>query len=182
MEPEQPQQQLPLCESHNHQHVWAAFPHRNRLQEPPLQRIPSSPLVMCCGSREIWGLQEAGGSVELICEMPWIQCETGPQANLYFPGCPCRKHCPYIPTRVCVWAGGEQSYSKARRREESLAKEWHPFCPFPTQPMVLLLPAAAGHWGGRWGGTMPPSPTTCGIAPVGCVRNKLLSFSFHVNC
>lgn len=118
MEPEQPQQQLPLCESHNHQHIWAAFPHRNRLQEPPQQRIPSSPLVMCCqvGSREIWGLQEAGGSVELIRAMPWIQCETGPQANLYFPGCPCRKHCPYILTHVCVgWRGAERQQGQEVR-------------------------------------------------------------------
>lgn len=68
-------------------------------------------------------MQEVGDSAELIRVMPQTECERGLQANLCFLGCPCRKHFPHIPTHMFVWAGGEQGYSKARRQEESLAKE-----------------------------------------------------------
>lgn len=70
MELEQPQQQLPRCENHNHQHIWAAFPHRNQLRETPLQKTPPPYTgdVLPGGVKRNSGLQEAGDSGAHPCD------------------------------------------------------------------------------------------------------------------
>lgn len=57
MEPEQWQQQLPRCESHNHQHIWAAFPHR----KPPLQKTHLLPTGDVLPGGVTRNLEFAGG-------------------------------------------------------------------------------------------------------------------------
>lgn len=121
------------------------------------RKIPPSALLMSCpaGSSKIWGLQKIVDFAELTRVMPGIRHGRGHQADLLFPRLPVRKAPSTHPytiikhvSRTCVHvlvrarAGGEQSYAKVRRQQQSLAKEWHPrgrFCPIPTKTRVLLI-------------------------------------------
>lgn len=148
MEPEQRQQRLPRCESHNRQHIWAAFPHRNRLQEPPPQKTTLLPAadVLPGGVKRNFGVCRRLGALwssSMRCQGYSVGEDSKQTSASLAVHAGSTFH---TSLHTFVWAGGEQSYSKAGREEESLAKERHPFFSFPTKPMVLVLTAAPGCW------------------------------------
>lgn len=169
MEPEQSQQQLPavkaiiISTSGLPSHTGIGWKSHLRRKLPPFL------LVMCClaGSREIWGLQEGGDSVEFIRVMSRIQCERGLQANLCFLGCPCGTS---LLTRV--W-GLERIRATARSGGKS--KVWQRngvhFAPSLPNPWSCSSQQLQDIGGGRGWCVPPLSPSTCGFAPVGWVRD-----------
>lgn len=135
MEPEQWQQQLPRRESHNHQHIWAAFPHRNGLEEPPPQKTSPLPAgdVLPGGAKGNLGFAGGWGLCGAHpCDATDPVRERAPSKPL-LPRLSMREALSIHPhSHVCVgWRGSEPQQGQGTRGKPG--KGTASILPFPYQ-------------------------------------------------